>query len=224
MTMLAEFEETGRLWLRRLFSKEDLQTFAASFDSGSKPGIRLQLTEALRPLLGNGSNVANELFKLGDSPSLVRLIAFDKSGDTNWGVPWHQDRVIAVKQRSDVIGYDNWIRKSDFWHCEPPIDLLSEMLFVRIHIDPCDASNGAMEIALGSHKHGFIKSSDASSLANACPLEVCEAEAGDVLILKALILHRSGVAAQPSRRRTLRVDYAKRDDLHRELQWAITDA
>ncbi|MEM1391055.1 MAG: phytanoyl-CoA dioxygenase family protein [Pseudomonadota bacterium] len=221
MTNLVDFEDTGRLWLRGLLAKNELEDFAGSFHLGGKPGLRLKLTNSLKPFLGRRSNLAKELAALGVSSTPVRLVSFDKSDEANWGVPWHQDRVIAVKKTSEVKGYRNWVRKTDFWHCEPPINLLSEMLFVRIHIDPCNASNGAMEIAIGSHKHGLIKSCDASSLAISCPIETCEAEAGDVLILKALTLHRSGVATNQNRRRTLRVDYAKRNCLHPRLEWAI---
>ena len=41
------------------------------------------------------------------SPGMVavRAILFDKTGDANWTVPWHQDRSIAVATRIDVAGF-----------------------------------------------------------------------------------------------------------------------
>lgn len=86
----------------------------------------------------------------------VRVVVFDKTPQQNWGVPWHQDRVIAVKARHDVPGYHNWSQKCGVWHCEAPSAVLGQMLFLRLHLDPTDAGNGAMEIALGSHRAGAV--------------------------------------------------------------------
>ncbi len=180
---------------------------------------------ALGQLQGNPQKDSN--VRLGPLAALevdiapVRLVAFNKSSDANWGVPWHQDRVIAVAQMVECTGYGNWVSKGGFWHCEPPLKLLARMLFVRIHIDPCDELNGAMEVALGSHKLGFVAASSAGSAAETLPTELCKADPGDVLIVKALTLHRSRAAAQPSSRRALRVDYANRCDLDPRLQWSI---
>ncbi len=34
----------------------------------------------------------------------ARVLFFDKTPESNWAVPWHQDRTIAVKQRIDTDG------------------------------------------------------------------------------------------------------------------------
>ncbi|GAB5449128.1 phytanoyl-CoA dioxygenase family protein [Gymnodinialimonas sp.] len=148
----------------------------------------------------------------------VRVVAFNKSESANWGVPWHQDRVIAVAERSDVTGYHNWTKKSGTWHCEPPQSVLDQMLFVRVHLDDTDRSNGAMEIALGSHAGGVVPSAKAESAANSYPTEICEAKRGDVLILKMLTLHCSKPAQRQSGRRVLRVDFSC-SELPHPLSW-----
>ena len=65
----------------------------------------------------------------------VRTVSFNKSQRANWGVPWHQDRVIAVNDKVETEGYRNWTKKSGTWHCEPPLSVLENMLFVRVHLD-----------------------------------------------------------------------------------------
>lgn len=138
----------------------------------------------------------------------VRVVAFNKTPTTNWGVPWHQDRVIAVANQQDVQGYNKWTKKSDVWHCEPPQQILDEMLFVRVHLDDTDQSNGAMDIAVGSHISGIIPASIAEETAHRYPIECCEAKRGDVLVLKMLTLHGSKPSKVGFSRRVLRIDFA----------------
>jgi len=52
-----------------------------------------------------------------------------------------------------------------------------------------------------------------------CPV-VCEAEAGDVVAMKALTIHGSDAALKPSHRRVLHVDYCI-CALPEGLQWAL---
>ncbi len=177
---------------------------------GTKAGARLS-QGGLAPTLAKLSGL------LAANP--VRIVAFNKSSGTNWGVPWHQDRVIAVEERREVEGFSNWSQKAGVWHCEPPLNLLEHILFVRVHLDDTDAESGAMEVARGSHKAGKVKAADAAEVAARYPLEVCTAKRGDVLVLKMLTLHRSGVAKQARARREVRVDFAS-FALPAPLNWA----
>lgn len=149
----------------------------------------------------------------------VRLVSFEKNEDTNWQVPWHQDRVIAVRDRHDVPGFGNWTQKNGVWHCEPPLSLLQDMLFVRVHLDDSTTTNGAKEIAIGSHR-GAVAAAEASHKAATCQQELTLAAAGDVLVLSMLTLHRSRPSQDATPRRVLRVDFA-RCDLPKPLQWAL---
>jgi len=88
-------------------------------------------------------------------------------------VPWHQDRVIAVHDRQEVTGFKNWSQKSGIWHCEPPREILDQMIFVRVHLDDTLSENGAMEIALGSNKAGIVAANKAAHVAAQYPLEIC---------------------------------------------------
>lgn len=40
----------------------------------------------------------------------VRAILFDKTAATNWSLGWHQDRVVAVRERIEVPGFGHWSR------------------------------------------------------------------------------------------------------------------
>ncbi|MEL6839638.1 MAG: phytanoyl-CoA dioxygenase family protein [Pseudomonadota bacterium] len=138
----------------------------------------------------------------------VRAVAFDKSPSRNWSIPWHQDRIIAVRERADIPGFSNWSNKDGVWHCEPHESILNRMLFVRLHLDDADQDAGAMEVAVGSEIEGFVEASSARTVAERYDGHICTAARGDVLVLPMLALHRSLPATNPRRRRVLRIDYA----------------
>ena len=150
--------------------------------------------------------------------ALVRVVWFSKDAGANWGVPWHQDRVIAVAGRHDVPGFGPWSCKAGIWHCEPPLPVLEQMRFVRVHLDDCDATNGAMEIARGSQAAGPVPTVEAARIAAHYPNELCAARRGDVQILPMLVLHRSLPAATQAPRRALRLDFAAAE-LPEPLSW-----
>ncbi len=211
----SEFLRSGRLWLRGALSETDLQALDSALPPVDQPGKRL----SIHATFGRSNPLTALINQVFPKQSAVRVVAFNKSDTANWGVPWHQDRVIAVKARHDLPTFSNWSHKAGIWHCEPPVDVLSEMLFVRVHLDPNDATSGPMEIAVGSHNSGLVLSSAAAETALAYPVETCLAERGDVLILHMLTLHRSSPAKNATTRRTLRVDFSA-ESLPPPLEWA----
>jgi hypothetical protein len=86
----------------------------------------------------------------------VRILFFDKTPESNWAVPWHLDRSIAVNKRADVDGYGPWTVKNGVVHVEPPIAVLEKMLTLRLFVDDCGSDSGPLLIAVGSHRHGRI--------------------------------------------------------------------
>lgn len=221
MNLCAELEDLGRVWIRGAFSNNALNELLVLCDVGDRPGARLDLSAALARHVGVGGVLAATVKEFGVDPAPVRLVAFNKSSSANWSVPWHQDRVIAVAEKKEDQRHSNWVSKGGFWHCEPPTELLEKMIFVRIHLDASNRSNGALELALGSHRHGLIEAMHARDVAETSEVEVCDAQPGDVLIAKALIVHRSKSAESKNERRALRVDFAPRGLLSPKLKWAL---
>ena len=149
----------------------------------------------------------------------ARIVAFNKTDQDNWGLPWHQDRVIAVAERHESPLFRNWSRKAGIWHCEPPASFLEQMFFVRIHLDDIGEEDGAMRIALGSHRVGVVPSAEAQQAAERLPQEPGVARRGDVLVLKMLTLHASSPSSTSNPRRVMRIDYAPSDILPEPFAW-----
>jgi hypothetical protein len=65
---------------------------------------------------------------------IVRSILFDKTPEANWRVPWHQDLSICVKERHDLPSFGAWSIKEGVQHLQPPVEILSRMLTLRLHL------------------------------------------------------------------------------------------
>jgi hypothetical protein len=157
---------------------------------------------------------------VGRPARAVRVLFFDKTPGSNWAVPWHQDRTIAVKERREIDGYGPWSRKGGIVHVEPPTSILQGMLTLRLFVDDCGPEDGPVETAVGSHLYGRVPVGDVSSVAGKSDILTATGKSGDVLAMKSLAIHRSRRAASPSCRATLHVDYAA-VDLPAPLEWAL---
>ena len=141
-------------------------------------------------------------------PYPVRAIYFNKSPDTNWLVPWHQDLTIAVNARTDVPGFGPWSVKDGIPHVQPPTEMLDKMLTIRLHLDDCDATNGALRVLCGSHRLGLLSAERIQDLRAMLPEFVCCLSAGDALLMRPLLLHASARVKDNRSRRVLHIEYA----------------
>jgi ectoine hydroxylase-related dioxygenase (phytanoyl-CoA dioxygenase family) len=156
----------------------------------------------------------------GDAARLVRVIAFDKTPEANWFVPWHQDRAIALAGRHDLAGFGPWTIKDGLVHAEPPVALLDAMVTLRIHLDDCTEDDGPLEVARGSHRLGRLDQTRIADAVESGEMTLCLANRGDIVAMRPLTLHRSQRARRPSRRRVLHLEYCA-VSLPAPLMWAI---
>lgn len=182
-------------------------------------GTRLFSLLPLAPILdqaGPLTAIAQSL--IGRRARPVRALLFDKHASSNWSLGWHQDRVIAVRERIEVAGFTNWTVKSDVDHVSTPWPLLSRMLTLRVHLDRVENDNAPLLIAPGSHRLGLIPISAIDDTVRTCGIVNCLAQAGDVWVYSTPILHASAATTTDRPRRVLQLDYAA-FDLPGGLRW-----
>lgn len=155
---------------------------------------------------------------IGLSAFPVRAIFFDKNPEANWLVPWHQDLAIAVAERIETPGFTGWSVKDETLHVHPPREILESMVTVRLHLDDCDASNGALKIFPGTHRHGKLGTAEIPKWTTSGEPVVCELLKGDALLMRPLLLHASAPAEDPRHRRVLHIEYATQE-LPNGLKW-----
>lgn len=153
-------------------------------------------------------------------PGLVAVKAtlFDKTPRTNWRVQWHQDRMIAVRERVETDGFSAWTVKNGVAHVEPPARVLEEMVAVRVHLDPCGPENGPLRVIPGSHRRGKLDAEEIARLAASGPIAELTLPQGALLVMRPLLVHASAPAVSPGHRRVLHIELAPRDAIA-PLQW-----
>ena len=120
-----------------------IQDITALNLTADRAGIRnlLELVPSVRTLAQSPEIHALVEPILGDNARVVRGIFFDKQPTANWKVPWHQDLTIAVKNRLEIPDFQPWSVKAGIPHVQPPVEILEQMLTVRIHLDRTDESD-----------------------------------------------------------------------------------
>ena len=91
------------------------------------------------------------------------------------------------------------------------------MLAVRIHLDDCNADNGALRVIPGSHKCGFLSDSQIQQFPKATAT-TCAARRGEAILMRPLLLHSSSPAKVPSSRRVVHLEFAA-DELPNGIEW-----
>lgn len=99
----------------------------------------------------------------------------------------------------------------------PTSDIMSRMLAVRIHLDDCNADNGALRVVPGSHKYGFLSDIQIQQFPKT-PAVTCVAKGGDAILMRPLLLHSSSSAKIPSSRRVVHLEFAA-DELPNGVEW-----
>jgi hypothetical protein len=221
---LRDLESSGYVMLRNVVSPSALEAFRAEVarlaaaDPGQAHGIRGLLRRS--PLLAEWAHSAGVLACLPHGMQPVRAVLFDKTAEANWKVAWHQDLTIAVREKQEVPGYGPWSVKEDVVHVQPSMSLLEEMITLRLHLDDTPSENGALKVIPGSHRHGRLDAQSIADLRKTTVEHICEAQAGDVLLMKPLLLHASSASGMPGHRRVVHVEYAHVKALHPALNWA----
>ena len=173
------------------------------------PVAKLASSDAIKEILGARS---------GRGAFPVRALFFDKTPGANWSVAWHQDLSIAVAEKIETTGFGGWSVKEGVTHVQPPREILEGMITLRLHLDDCNADNGALKVIPGSHRHGKLDATETARWTREQPVIMCEVPRGGALLMRPLILHSSSPAKNPSHRRVLHIEYAT-GALPNGLQW-----
>jgi ectoine hydroxylase-related dioxygenase (phytanoyl-CoA dioxygenase family) len=220
-----ELERLGFCLLKSVVSADRLELLVEAIeavrDSELAPGLRHLLcrSEVVRAFAH--SSVAYDIAHsvLGPAARPVRAILFDKTPASNWYVTWHQDLTIPVKARVDAEGYGPWSTKDGILHVQPPAGILQTMVSLRLHLDACAESNGAIKFIAGSHAAGILSPKEVASWRDSHSSIICPAERGDVIAMRPLVLHSSSPSQAPDHRRVLHLEYAS-TPLPAGMEWA----
>jgi len=157
---------------------------------------------------------------LGPDAFVARSIFLDKTLEANWKVTWHQDLTIAVKAKRELAGFTAWSVKEGVVHVQPPVSVLQRMLTVRLHLDDCDQSNGALQVIPASHNAGRLDADAIAQWRKEKKPTTCAVARGGAVVMRPLLLHASSTAREAKHRRVVHLEFAA-DPLPVGLEWAF---
>ena len=97
------------------------------------------------------------------------------------------------------------------------------MLSVRIHLDDCDESNGALKVIPGTHRLGRLTREQILEQQHSAGHISCGVAAGGVVLIRPLLLHASSPASHANHRTVIHIDYTS-SSLDGGLRWSIAAA
>jgi Phytanoyl-CoA dioxygenase (PhyH) len=186
-------------------------------------GSRLLLMQPwCRALAGNLKEHPSLNGVLVSTMVAVQCTLFDKSPTKNWLVSLHQDLSVPVKQRIEHPDCAGWSEKEGQVYVQPPVNLLEQLVAVRVHADECPTESGALRVIPGSHTFGRLERGKADELRRGRGEIEVPVPRGGALVMRPLILHASSKTTDPKPRRVLHFVFGPpRLPLGLEWQWAI---
>jgi hypothetical protein len=222
-------ENQGFTIINDIFSKEEIQKLIDIIDKSvdNSPNFRKDnALFAIRNFLNEVPDIQPFIwtngFKslinntLGKNYFLVKAIYFDKPPMSNWLVAWHQDTQISVDRKMDIEGFSAWSVKQGLPSVQPSQEILDDIYTIRIHLEDCDATNGALKVVPKSHTLGIL--SDEKVLKLEKKEVLCAVKKGGVLMMKPLLLHASSKSTSPNNRRVIHLEFCSKE-LHTGLAW-----
>jgi len=153
----------------------------------------------------------------GQDYFVVKSIYFDKPETSNWYVSYHQDLTISVDKRLHLNDFGPWTIKQNQFAVQPPLDILENIITIRIHLDDTDEKNGALRVIPKSHLKKIYRP-DKIDWATETE-STCNVKAGGLMIMKPLILHSSGRTTNNRKRRVIHIEFSNKE-LPTGLSWA----
>lgn len=141
----------------------------------------------------------------------VQCTFFNKTEQANWFVAYHQDRSVPVAD-STPASYPGFARKEGMTFVQPKVEVMNQMLTVRLQLDGADAQNGALRVLPGTHLSGILELNRIAALQSILEEVRIEAKAGSAVIMSPLLLHASSKSKAQGQRRVLQILFAPRDD------------
>lgn len=154
---------------------------------------------------------------LGPECFAVSGTFFNKTESANWKVAWHQDVTIGVRERKDVDGFHAWTMKEGVVHVQPPAEVMSRVVAIRLHLDESRADNGPLRVMPGSHSRWRLSAAEIGQMNKESAVTCCVGEGG-ALLMRPLAVHASSQCEASRPRRVLHLEFAA-DELPGGLEW-----
>ncbi|WP_298512496.1 phytanoyl-CoA dioxygenase family protein [uncultured Kordia sp.] len=226
---IADFQKHGFAVLDRMYSDAEIEKIARCIEEASETQELAESSKnlfAIRQVIAKIPELQPLIFtvklhelltSIFEEPFfLTKAIYFDKPSASNWFVAYHQDLSISVDRKQEVSSYINWTFKKGQYGVQPPIDILENIVTIRVHLDKTEKENGALKIIPNSHLKEIYRPETIDW--DIETEHICEVEKGGVMLMKPLTLHASDRTTNGKKRRVLHLEFSSKK-LTEPLQW-----
>lgn len=225
-----QLAKAGFTIIDNIFTEAEISAIAMEIDTADTSGPAFRKTKdlfAIRRFLKEIPTLSKLIFTeklndiihsfIGTDYFVVKSIYFDKPGQSNWFVAWHQDLTISVDKKLPLQGFGPWTAKDEQFAVQPPLRILEHIFTIRIHLDDMDENNGALKVIPGSHLKGVYRPETIDWEKES--MITCKVKKGGAMIMRPLLLHASDRATGNNSRRVIHIEFANAS-LPEDLQWA----
>jgi ectoine hydroxylase-related dioxygenase (phytanoyl-CoA dioxygenase family) len=210
-------ESDGFAAIRPCVDKETLKGLGSKLSDNSYAMRNLLAMPIVRELARSPAVRTLAEAVLGKNCFGIKGTLFNKTRESNWKVVWHQDLTIMVRERKEIRGFGRWTVKSGIAHVQPPADVMSRILALRLHLDESGEENGPLRVIPGSHKQGRLSPKEIAEWRKKGSV-TCTVPRGGVLVMRPLLLHASSACVVPKSRRVIHLEFAA-VELPDGLEW-----
>jgi hypothetical protein len=217
----AKFEETGFLVIPDALTEPccaELDTHVRALDCRGSGTRELLGFDWARELARQLRDLPLIKAILGESRLAVQCTYFPKHSSRNWLVAPHQDLSIPVMERAADARFTGWSEKEGTWFCQPPSDVLSRLVAVRVHLDDNTEGNGPLRVIPGSHRLGRIAIQQIAETRQQLGEVPCLVTRRGIVAIRPLLLHASSKSTVDAPRRVLHFLFGG-PDLPAGLRW-----
>jgi ectoine hydroxylase-related dioxygenase (phytanoyl-CoA dioxygenase family) len=161
---------------------------------------------------------------LGSNAVSFRAALFDKSPQTNWLIPWHQDTALPLATIFVAPGWGPWSNEAGVNYAHAPGWALARVIVLRVHLDASASDNGPLRVIPNSHIDGVL--SGEAVLQRVSESEdgavECLTPRGGVVAMRPLIIHSSSKVLSSDPRRALHIEYAGSLDFGGGIRLAVS--
>ncbi|WP_127129608.1 hypothetical protein [Pseudoflavitalea rhizosphaerae] len=149
-----EFKKNGFAILNDFYSPQEVNEMVCAIENAmtDRPAFRrstdlFAIRQVMKEIPDLVTMVLNQKLKelitaaFDENYFVSKSIYFDKPGNSNWFVAYHQDLTISVSNKVMVNGYGPYTKKQDQFAVQPPVAVLEKNFTARIHLDHTDETN-----------------------------------------------------------------------------------
>lgn len=158
---------------------------------------------------------------VGSAPVPFSATLFEKTGQANWLIAWHQDTALPIANAFEAEGWGPWSKKSGVCFAHAPAWALLRVIALRLHLDDSGADNGPLRVIPWSHGEGVLRDPEVLARAAAVQPVDCLVNRGGVIAMRPLLIHASSKSIRDLPRRVLHILYADCIELAPGVELAV---